>query len=236
GNRKMANQVQTIFLEEWLRSNSGSSISSSIQSSSSSARAIIQAWADLRDSLQNQSFHPHHLQSLKTLLSSQMSLYVADPQAKLLLSILSSSNLSLPRESHPLFLRLLYIWVRKSSKPSSLVVDFAVEILSRLFSAQFGSNKSSLFFAEGVLLLGAFSFVASTSERSKAVCLELLCRLLEEDYQLIGSFEGLIPLFLRGLDMLYVLLGMFILSEFWILCLEFGTRKVALLLVFLMGS
>ncbi|KAA8521948.1 hypothetical protein F0562_012737 [Nyssa sinensis] len=197
----MAKQAQTLFLEEWLRSNSGSSskINSRHSSSSSSARSIIQAWADLRDSLQHQSFNQHHLQSLKTLLNSEISLYVADPQAKLLLSILSSPNLSLPHESFPLFLRLLYIWVRKSSKPSLVLIDSAVEIISHLFSVRFELNKSSFLFAEGVLLLGAFSFVPSVSETSKKISLELLCRLLEEEYQLISSSEGHIANVLAGI-------------------------------------
>ncbi|XP_057478500.1 uncharacterized protein LOC130765910 [Actinidia eriantha] len=196
----MAKQAPTLFLEEWLRSNSGSGSNISSSSSSSSARAIIQAWADLRDSLQNQSFRPNHLQSLKTLLNSQTSLYVADPQAKLLLSILSSTNISLPPESYPLFLRLLYIWVRKSSKPSSVQIDSAVQILLHLVSTQFDSNKNPLFFSsEIVLLLGAFSFVSSASEKSKTLCLELLCRLLEGKYRLISSSEQHIPNVLAGI-------------------------------------
>ncbi|KAK7853115.1 uncharacterized protein LOC112041109 isoform X1 [Quercus suber] len=184
----MAKQANTLFLEEWLRSISGcSSNVNSTNSSSSSARAIIQAWAELRDSLQNQSFQPHHLQSLKTLLNSQTSLHVADPQAKIVLSILSSPHISLPNESYPLFLRLLYIWVRKSFKPSLVLIDSAVEVLSHLFNAQFDSGKSPLLFSEGVLLLGAFAFVPSLSEGSKTVCLDMLCRLLEEECRLIGS-------------------------------------------------
>ncbi|KAJ9706720.1 hypothetical protein PVL29_001947 [Vitis rotundifolia] len=198
----MAKQAQTPFLEEWLRSHSGSGSSISISSgrpSSVSARAIIQAWTELRDSLQYQSFHPNHFQSLRTLFDSQSSLYVADPQARLLLSILSSSNLSLPHESYPLFLRLLYIWVRKSTKPSSVLVDSAVEVVARLFSIQFDTRKSSSLFSQGILLLGAFSVVPVASEHSKTVCLELLCRLLEEEYQLIGSSEELIPDILGGI-------------------------------------
>lgn len=196
----MSKQAQTVFLEEWLRNQSGcrSSISS-INSSSSSARAIIQAWAELRDSLHNQSFQPHCLQSLKTLLNSQTSLFVADPQAKVLLSILSSQNFSLPCESYPLFLRLLYIWVRKSSKPSTTLIDSAVEVLSHLYSSKLKSEASNFFFSEGVLLLGAFSFSPSESESSRTVCIELLCRLLEGEYCLTGSFEGIIPNVLAGI-------------------------------------
>ncbi|KAL3818146.1 hypothetical protein ACJIZ3_004051 [Penstemon smallii] len=198
----MAKQLQSFFLEEWLRSitlissNKSSSVHSS-SSSSSSAQAIIQAWADLRDSLKHQSFHTHHLQALKILVSSQASLYVSDPQAKLLLSILSLQNLCLPQESYPLFLRLLYIWVRKS-RQSSLVVDSAIEVLLHLISKQSHSDESSLFFSEGILLLGALSSQLSASENSKRACLEFLCKLLEEKYRFISSSDELASNALAG--------------------------------------
>ncbi|KAH7863080.1 hypothetical protein Vadar_013097 [Vaccinium darrowii] len=134
-----------------------------------------------------------------TLLNSQASLYVADPQAKLLLSILSSTNISLPLETYPLFLRLLYIWIRKSSKPSPVLIDSAVKVLSDLLSTQFDSNKNSSFFSEVVVLLGAFSFASSALEKSKTLCLELLCGLLEDEYRLIGSSKQYVPIVLAGI-------------------------------------
>ncbi|XVE52401.1 hypothetical protein DITRI_Ditri02bG0119300 [Diplodiscus trichospermus] len=196
----MAIQVNTLFLEQWLRTNSGG-ISQNVSghSSSSSARAIIQAWSELRDSLQNQTFHPHILQSLKNLINSQASLHVADPQAKLLLSVLSSQSFDLPSESYPILLRLLYIWVRKSVRPSATLIDSAVDVLSHVFATEFGLKKSPYFLAEGILILGAISFVPLASESSKIVCLELLCRLLEEDYPLIRSWEEVIPDVLAGI-------------------------------------
>ncbi|KAL3839422.1 hypothetical protein ACJIZ3_024013 [Penstemon smallii] len=196
----MAKQLQSFFLEEWLRSITliSSNKSSSVHSSSSSsAQAIIQAWADLRDSLKHQSFHTHHLQALKILVSSQASLYVSDPQAKLLLSILSLQNLCLPQESYPLFLRLLYIWVRKS-RQSSLVVDSAIEVLLHLISKQSHSDESSLFFSEGILLLGALSSQLSASGNSKRACLGFLCKLLKEKYRFISSSDELASNALAG--------------------------------------
>ncbi|KAF5954447.1 hypothetical protein HYC85_007303 [Camellia sinensis] len=138
-------------------------INRAVGAKSAKLATIFQAWADLRDSLQHQSFCPHHLQSLKTLLNSRASLYVADPQAKLLISILSSTNISLPPESYPLFLRLLYTWVRKSSRPSPVLIDSAVKILSHLCSSQCNSDSSC---PPG---------------------------LLEEEYQLLSSSEQHIP-------------------------------------------
>ncbi|KAL5543233.1 hypothetical protein UlMin_010943 [Ulmus minor] len=196
----MAKQSSNVFLEDWLKGISGFGSSfSSISSSASSARAIIQAWAELRDSLQHESFRSNHIQALKTLINSQTSLYVAEPQAKLVLSILSSPKLSLPHKSYPFLLRLLYIWVRKSTRPSSVLIDSAVEAISNLFSNQFDYSKSPLIFTEGVILLGSLSFVRSASERSKTVCLDMICRLLEEGYQLMGSFGGIVPDVLAGI-------------------------------------
>ncbi|XWS65381.1 hypothetical protein CRYUN_Cryun05aG0108000 [Craigia yunnanensis] len=232
----MERQVNTLFLEQWLRTNIGG-ISHTVSGhySSWSAHAIIQAWYELRDSLQNQTFHPHILQSLKTLLNSQASLHVADPQAKLFLSELSSQSFDLPSESYPILLRLLYIWVRKSVRPSTVLIDSAVDVLSRVFATEWFEEKPS-FLAEGILILGAISFVPLVFERPKIVCLELLCRLLEEDYQLVRSWEEIILDVLAGigyplsssLDVHFVRVRIF--------CWEFGEREMGLLVQFLLHS
>ncbi|KAL1540317.1 hypothetical protein AAHA92_24687 [Salvia divinorum] len=195
----MAKQSQYFFLEEWLRSvvSISSNENGSVQSSTSSAQALIQAWADLRDLLKCQAFHARHLQALKILIGSQNALYVADPQAKLIISILSSQSLSLPQESYPLFFRLLYVWVRKSRQNSS-VVESAIEVLSHIFSSIFCCGQSSLFFSNGILLLGALSFQTSASEKSKRLCLGLLSKLLEEDYRTIFLSDELATSTLAG--------------------------------------
>lgn len=218
----MSRQPNILFLEEWLRSKCGDASKFKPRSSysSSSARAIIQAWAELRDSLKYQLFTDHHLHSLKTLVKSQTSLHVADPQAKLLLAILSSPNLSLPYESYPLMFRLLYLWVRKSMKPTSVIIDSAVEVLSHLFSVQFYSGNDPFFFSEGVLLLGAISFVPSLSESSKTTCLDLLSRRLIEDYRLLGLFTELVPDVLAGIG--YALSSSVIVHNLTILDSLFG--------------
>ncbi|XP_065870729.1 uncharacterized protein [Euphorbia lathyris] len=201
----MAKQANnTLFLEEWLRNISGinstsSSSSTASTSSSSSARAIIQAWAELRDCRQHLSFQPNHVQALKILIHSQTSLHVAEPQAKLLISILSSQSHSLTVESYPLFLRLLYVWVRKSFRPSSGLVDSAVEVLSKILDNNFNAKRSPELFAGGVLLLGAFAFLPSVSDTSKTICLELLCKLLDEEYRLVGSAHEFVPDILAGI-------------------------------------
>ncbi|PIA49835.1 hypothetical protein AQUCO_01300523v1 [Aquilegia coerulea] len=194
----MPMKTQTFFLEEWLRSNITTTTTNK-PSPSSSARAIIQAWAELRDSLQNQSFQPHHFQSLQTLLNSQTSLHVADPQAKLLLSILSSPNFITPIQSHHLFLKLLYIWLRKSSKPFVSLVELTVSVVSGILSSQFDVENGYLVLSYGVLLLGGISSIPNLSESFKRICLELLCKLMEQQKQLISSSEELIPEVLAGI-------------------------------------
>ncbi|XP_023737509.1 uncharacterized protein LOC111885484 [Lactuca sativa] len=196
----MAKQAQTFFLEEWLKANSGAiSNTNSTNSTPQSARAIIQAWADLRESLQQKSFTQQHYQSLQTLLNSGIALYVADPQVKLILAILSSPDLSLPSESYPLFLRLLYIWVRKSSKPSPVFINSSINVLFQLFSSQSVTNKSSLFFTEFLLLLGAFSFIPSIPENTRTQCLDCFCKIMEEEYKLVSLFDDLVPSVLSGI-------------------------------------
>lgn len=197
----MAGQANNLFLEEWLLSSSGASgsISADVSSASSSARAIIQAWAELRDSLKNHVFQPHHLHSLRILLGSRASLHVADPQAKLLLSILSAGNLTLPQEAFPLLLRLLYIWVRKSFRPSLALIDSAVEVISHFLTTEFGSKKTPELLSEGVILLGALSFVPSAPDTAKRLCLKLLCRLLEDECRFVGLHDGLIANILAGI-------------------------------------
>ncbi|XP_051129905.1 uncharacterized protein LOC127250586 isoform X2 [Andrographis paniculata] len=186
----MARQPQSFFLEEWLRSIIiGSSNKEVSVHSSSSAQAIIKAWADLRDALQTQSFHAHHVQALKVLVDSQATLHVADPQAKLLISILSS-QLSVPPESYSLFFRLLYIWLRKS-RQTSQAVDSAANVILRLFSQKPNVERNSYFFSEGILLLGALSFQTSASDKYKRLCVELLSKLLEETCEFIFSTDEL---------------------------------------------
>ncbi|KAK1438680.1 hypothetical protein QVD17_04490 [Tagetes erecta] len=197
---QMAKQGQTFFLEEWLKTSSGAINNTNVtQSTPQSARAIIQAWTDLRESLNQKSFSQQHYNSLQTLISSGNSLYVADPQVKLIISILSASYLSLPSESYPLFLRLLYTWVRKSSKPSVVLVTSSINVILQLFSSQSVTNKSALFFTEGILLLGAFTFVPSISEDIRTQCLDMFCKLLEEDYKLVSLFDDLVPSALAGM-------------------------------------
>ncbi|XP_077235596.1 obscurin-like protein [Tasmannia lanceolata] len=188
----MAAPTQTpLFLEEWLRNSTIPSPSPS----PASARDIVRAWAELRDCLQNQTFQTLHLQSLYTLRNSQTSVHVADPQAKLLLSILSTPNLA-PPQSYSFLFRLLYIWTRKSSKPSSSLLQSSLPLLSNLLSTHLHSHDNSSL-SEAILLLGSLSAVPILSQSSRKVCFQLLHKLLEEKHRPIT--EELVPEVLAGI-------------------------------------
>lgn len=204
----MSMKGQTFFLEEWLRTTSGGAggVNNSDNKNHnadettlpSSARAIIQSWSELRECAQSQSFKPNHLQSLKTLLNSRTALFVADPQAKVLISILGFESSSFVKEAYPLILRLLYVWIRKASRPSVGVVDLCVDVLCKIFKEldEF-RNESYLLFTEFVLVLGAVSFVQVLGNEKKVVCLDMLCRVLD-GYALVKCAENVVPDVLAG--------------------------------------
>ncbi|WJX36540.1 hypothetical protein P8452_24405 [Trifolium repens] len=184
-----------LFLDQWFQ-NITSTSKTSHPTTTTSAKSIIQAWSELRNSLQSSSFNQHHHQHLKTLVNSQISLHVADPQAKLLLSILTSSNLSLSHDSIALCFRLLYIWIRKSAKPNFTIVDSAVGFLSKF---DFGNGNNHILFSEAIILLGAFSFVHSLSENTKNLCLDIFCRLLVDKCRFVCLFDEFVPNVLAGI-------------------------------------
>ncbi|CAH2067168.1 unnamed protein product [Thlaspi arvense] len=189
----------SVFLEEWLRVGSGSSISGGLvkQNSAPSARSIIQTWSEIRESLQIQKFDTRYLQALRALVSSESTIHVADPQAKLLISILALRDVYLPSESYTLALRLLYVWIRKSFRPSQALVGSAVQAIRGVVDDR--RNIQPALVAQSVLVSGAFACVPSLSGEVKLLSLELLCRLLEEEWSLVGSQEELVPVVLAGI-------------------------------------
>ncbi|KAL8150782.1 hypothetical protein V2J09_020590 [Rumex salicifolius] len=196
----MAKNAQVLFLEDWLQSSSGYDHSGKVGNVTqplSSAQTIIKAWAELRESLQRGSFESKDLESVKSLIGAQASLYVADPQAKLVLAIVSSTNLALPLESYPFFLRLLYIWVRKSSNPSLELIESSVKVVSELLVNQDDSRMNVSLFSEGILLLGALSVVAASHIRMASI--DSLSKLLVERPRLLGLSDECIPHILAGI-------------------------------------
>ena len=165
----MSSQTHKLFLEKWLTICSATTATAT-SAAKTTARAIVQAWTTLRDSLQSPSTEdPQQLhQTLQTLVNSQSSLHVAEPQAKLLLTLLQSPT---SRRSFPLLLTLLYVWVRKSHNLNPTIVDSVLKILS-------STPSDDAIFPESLLLLGAFSSSPSISEKTKTLCLEMMVELL----------------------------------------------------------
>ncbi|CAK8574645.1 unnamed protein product [Lathyrus sativus] len=195
----MSRNPDTLFLDKFLQNLTSNKSTS--QSTTTSAKSIIQAWSELRNALQFSSFNQHHHQHLQTLVNSQTSLHVADPQAKLLLSILTSSNFSLPLDSLPLCFRLLYIWIRKSTKPTKPsfdIIDSVVEVISKLYLSS-SPQFDHVLFSETILLLGAFSFVHALSENTKNLCLDIFCKLLVENCRLVCLVDEFVPSLLAGI-------------------------------------
>ncbi|KAI4311694.1 hypothetical protein MLD38_036568 [Melastoma candidum] len=194
-----ARQTRTMFLDAWLSAQAG--FPSAAAAPSPSARSIIQSWSDLRECLKLGSFEPHVrlLESLRNLLDSQSTLHVADPQAKILVSILGDEKIDLPDESYPLFLRLLYIWLRKSFRPSPAAIDSTVEVVCKVLSGRCDWGVHPFLFSEGVLILGAFCSGPGASDNSIGKCLDLLCRMLEEGYGVMRLVEGVMPNVLAGI-------------------------------------
>ncbi|KAK7334448.1 hypothetical protein VNO80_26205 [Phaseolus coccineus] len=165
----MSSQTHKLFLEKWLTICSATTATAS-SAAKTTARAIVQAWTTLRDSLQSPSAEdPQQLhQTLQTLVNSQSSLHVAEPQAKLLLTLLQSPT---SRHSFPLLLTLLYVWVRKSHNLNPTIVDSVLRILS-------STPSDDAIFPESLLLLGAISSSPSISEKTKTLCLDMMVELL----------------------------------------------------------
>ncbi|KAK7401479.1 hypothetical protein VNO78_12997 [Psophocarpus tetragonolobus] len=157
----MSRQAETVFLEEWLSVRCGITATATSSGGKTTARAIVQAWTGLRDS--PESDPEAHLQ---TLVNARFSLHVAEPQARLLLTLLQSSP------SHPLLLTLLYVWVRKSPNPNPSFIDSALLLLSPTIFA------SSSFSLEAFLLLAAFSFAPSVSANTNTRCFDFMLKLL----------------------------------------------------------
>lgn len=194
----------SVFLEEWLRVVSGSNVSSSLvkQNSAPSARSIIQGWSEIRESLQSQKFDTRYLQALRALVSSESTIHVADPQAKLLIAVLSLKDVSFPYESCTLAIRLLYVWIRKAFRPSQALVGSAVQAIRGVLDGDDGrGNLQPALVAQSVVVAGAFAGVHEMSGELKVLSLELLCRLLEEECcrSLVGCPDELVPVVLAGI-------------------------------------
>eukprot|EP01018_Ginkgo_biloba_P016699 Gb_16369 [translate_table: standard] len=194
--------VGSALLEEWLQ-NAAAASSSSLTSSSTSlptAREIAHSWSNLRDCLQKKALEADHLISLQKLYHCRRSLHVADPQAKLLLSLLSSFDLSgdpyTLSQVRCLASLILSAWARKSSasKANHRLFDSAVEIACKLIE---NHDQHKLFVCEGILLMGSLSAAPNVSEHCRKLCLDVVAELLQKEQKAIMS-QGRIAEVLAG--------------------------------------
>ncbi|GAB2209825.1 hypothetical protein Droror1_Dr00027050 [Drosera rotundifolia] len=183
------------FLDDHLRLTTTTSTSTppSSTTNASSPQSIIESWSHLRAAVQTRQFTPRHLDSLKTLIGSRGSVFVAEPQARVLVTIITDDLIRVPVESYHMIFRLLYVWARRAKLISSGFVEYVVDAVSRVFekrawddsSGSNGGNDDNcstgrlLVVSEGVLLLGGLSAVRGLDEGVKCKCLDLMCRVME---------------------------------------------------------
>ncbi|KAH0456832.1 hypothetical protein IEQ34_014739 [Dendrobium chrysotoxum] len=165
-------QTRVLLLEDWLRSTAGTSNAPSPAVTAVSAQSILQAWAELRDPSVPSSDPSRLVAALQTLDAARYSLHIADPQAKLLLFLLSSDP-PVPPNSLSFVFRLLYFWLRKTARVSPSLVNSAAAEISRILSSRPQCPAMS------VLLLGALIATPALEFSYRRDCLDLLCRILE---------------------------------------------------------
>lgn len=177
-------------LEDWLQHISFGRSSSSTTTTAVTARDIAQSWSVLRDCLQRQGgvVGVDHLLVLQKLYDCRRSLHVADPQAKLLISLLSSAHVTVSDPStldraRALSMLILAIWVRKSSRGSQsheVFLQSAVDVACKLTT-----DNQSLIVAERILLLGCLSADSLVSPDSRRLCQEVLADLVGKEIEAI---------------------------------------------------
>lgn len=179
-------------LEEWLQHVSFGRSSSTITTTTTAvtARDIAQSWSVLRDCLQRQGgvMGVDHLLALQKLYDCRRSLHVADPQAKLLISLLSSAHVTASEpftldRARALAMLILAIWVRKSSRGSQsheVALQSAVDVTCKLTT-----DNLSLIASERILLLGCLSADSLVSPDSRRLCQDVLVELVGKEKEAI---------------------------------------------------
>ncbi|XP_020597892.1 uncharacterized protein LOC110037559 [Phalaenopsis equestris] len=165
-------QTRVLFLEDWLGSAAKKRDTFPPPVTAVSARSILQAWSDLRDTSLLSSDSNRLVAALQTLDAARSSLQIADPQAKLLLSLLSFDP-PLPPNSLSFILRLLYCWLRKTPRASPSLVNSAAAKISHIFSFRPQCPEMS------VLFLGALIVNPALEVSNRRDCLDILYRILE---------------------------------------------------------
>ncbi|KAL9254300.1 hypothetical protein AKJ16_DCAP13014 [Drosera capensis] len=179
------------FLDDHLRlTTTTTTPPSSTTAAASSPQLIIESWSHLRAAVRTRQFTPRLLDSLRTLIRSRGSVSVAEPQARVLVTIITDDLIRVPVESYHMIFRLLYVWARRARLISTGFAESVVDAVSRVFekrawddsSGSNGDNGSINrlhVVSEGVLLLGGLSAVRGLDEGVKCKCLDLMCRVME---------------------------------------------------------
>ncbi|MCO5601761.1 hypothetical protein L7F22_055886 [Adiantum nelumboides] len=186
--------METGLLEDWLGraassfSNSPSGVS---RSSSPSAQQIAQAWSLVRECVQGGVLLPQHSAALDLLKAHGTTIHVAESQARLLTSILSSitfpadagENSAAHAQSSAAW--LLSIWLRRGfassgrhvSKVSSARIQETLEtVVTSTIKALESSTLDVGFASEAILLLGSVCVNPHTHEEQQRVCQEVIAR------------------------------------------------------------
>lgn len=177
------------LLEDWLRKVASPPSSSTLKFAPPSVHQIAHAWGQLRTCAQTGNLKPQHLVALILLKECGRALHVAEPQATLLLSILSSVSsvdaaaLGQARGSAAM---LLSIWIRKAfefkggSSSRRASVKNAPEILNAIVDSSLKALNScggkDAFVSEVILLLGCLCGAAQLQEDSRRICQEVIAR------------------------------------------------------------
>lgn len=183
------NSMDTGLLEDWLQRAVSPSSSPPLKPSTPSAQQIAHAWSQLRLCVQSGILKPDHLAALVFLRDHGRTLHVAEPQARLLLSVLSSvispdgdeDALGQARGSAAL---LLSTWLRRAfvaagrgprSSPTHVqeILDSVVD--NTLKTLQSSSHNVS-FINEVILLLGTVCVVPHVQEQLRRTCQEAIAR------------------------------------------------------------
>ncbi|XP_057840574.2 uncharacterized protein LOC131050419 isoform X2 [Cryptomeria japonica] len=172
--------MEDALLEEWLEKRAGARAGAG---EAITAREIAESWSILRNCLEKQKGGVLQdgdcnlmLIALNKLSACRRTLRVALPQAKLLLSLLSSS--SIPREARSVAAVVFTLWLRKSPatlKPQSLSIEAAIEAARKK-----STKEDELLPCERMLLLGCLSAAQNVnlSLQSREICLEEVAEIL----------------------------------------------------------
>ncbi|KAI5080947.1 hypothetical protein GOP47_0004130 [Adiantum capillus-veneris] len=197
--------METGLLENWLHraafsfSNSPSGV---LRSSSPSAQQIAQAWSRVRECVQGGLFLPQHSAALDLLKEYGNTIHVAESQARVLTSILSSITFRPDVEENAAAharssaASLLSIWLRRGfapsgrhgSKASSSRIKETIEaVVGSAIKALESSTLDNGFVSEAILLLGSVCVNPHTPEEQQRVCQEVIARECLRQRKFIGG-------------------------------------------------